>query len=124
MATATHPGHVALHPRRRRHSKQHRIETVLLRLGEDWQGGPTALARIAAQQLGEAVTKQEARLVLVQSKLPPQAPPPKPPEVGQFRQSLGLLWRHPDQVLTLRLLIRQSHRSLSYNCPRLSTCRR
>lgn len=98
MATAMHPGHVALHPRRRRHSKQHRIETVLLRLGEDWQGGPTALARIAAEQLGEAVTKQEARLVLVQSKLPPQAPPPKPPEVGQFRQSLGLLWRHPDQV--------------------------
>jgi len=88
-----------LHPRRRRHSKQHRIESVLHRLGEEWQGGPTALARIAAEQLSEAVTKQEARLVLLQSKLPAQVPIPTPPEVAQFRLVLSGMWRHPDQIV-------------------------
>lgn len=97
--TESAPPVPALHPRRRRHSKQHRIEDVLLRLGEDWQGGPTALARIAEEMLGEAVTKQEARLVLIQSKLPTQIPIPTPPEVAQFRQLLAGMWRHPDQIV-------------------------
>lgn len=88
----------AVHPRRRRHSKQHRIEELLRSLGNDWQGGPTALARIAAEQLCEIVTKQEARLVLMQSKLPPQEPLPPPPEVGQFRSWVADIWRHRDQV--------------------------
>jgi hypothetical protein len=45
------------------------------------------------------VTKQEARLVLLQSKLPAQLPIPTPAEVIQFRALLNSMWRHPDQIV-------------------------